>query len=127
MALKITFGNGKTYEVHNDTIVMPSGVANVRSRMEIHMAEDVMGVDEFINLMSDENNTMTMRHVATNDNGDVLYDFTYTYYIAVSQIGKKRCDVVDTQTGEASSEYHLVAVMEQLTYQEQKLKELGVL
>lgn len=127
MALKITFGNGKTYEVHNDTIVMPSGVANVRSRMEIHMAENAMKMDDFIALLSNEDNTMTMRHVKTDDEGKVIYDFTYTYYIAVSEIGKKRCDVVNVQTGEASSEYHLVAVMEQLTYQEQKLKELGVL
>ena len=127
MALNITFANGKTYEVLDNTVIYPSGSSNVHSRMEIHMAEDVMDLDSFVALMGDENATMTQRHVKTDDEGKVLYDYTYTYYIAVSEVGKKRCEVVNTQTGEVVSEYHLVAILEQLTYTEQKLRELGIM
>lgn len=122
--LMITFANGKTYPVHEDTTIYPSGNRNIRNRMEIHIAEDKITFDNFIALVSDEKATMTMRHTMTDDANKIIYDHTYTYYIALAEVGKRRCDVVNVETGEVRSEYHLVAVLEQLTETEQKLREL---
>ena len=38
--VKVTLKNGKEHDALNETVVYPSGNPNIRSRMEIHMAED---------------------------------------------------------------------------------------
>jgi hypothetical protein len=124
MSLNITFGNGKTYSVYDDTVIFPSNDVNVRNRMEIHMSEQIISLNDFITLMSDENATMTMRHVKTDTLNNVIYDNTYTYYILLAEIGKRRCDIVDVKTGTVRSAYHLVAVLEQPTAVEQELREI---
>ena len=129
MALNIYLG-GKEYAALDNTTVYPSSSANQRSRMEIHMAEDAMELEEFVALMGNEANTMNIRLEGYHmDEGEkvVDYDTAYTYFIVVSEVGKKRVDAVDNATGAVASEYHLVAVLEQLTYTEQKLHELGVI
>ena len=128
MALNIIFG-GKQYAALENTTVYPSGNANVRSRMEIHMAEDAMALEAFVALVSDEANTMNIRLVGWRDvegSPVVDYDTAYTYFVIVSEVGKKRVDTVDNATGAVTSEYHLVAVLEQLTYIEQQLHKLGL-
>lgn len=130
MALNIIFG-GKEYAALDNTTVYPSGSANTRSRMEVHMAEDAMELDAFVALMSNEANTMNIRLVGYHEDetaGVVVdYDTAYTYFVVVSEVGKKRVDAVDNATGAVASEFHLVAVLEQLTYIEQKLHELGAM
>lgn len=123
MALKIKLANGKDYEILDNTTVFPSGNTAVRSRMEIHMAEDAMTLDAFVALFSDDAKTKTI-HIINEEQGT---DITYTWYIAVSEIGKKRVDTVNHETGEVVSNLHLVAVLEQLTYIEQKLYEMGLM
>lgn len=130
MALTIILG-GREYAAHTDTTVYPSGSPNIRSRMELHMAEDAMSLEEFAALMGDETNTMTIRLVGyhENESGEKVtdYDTAYSSYTYLSQVGKKRVQAVDNATGAVSEEYHLVAVLEQLTYTEQKLRQLGVI
>lgn len=123
MALKIKLADSKEYEILTETTVFPSGTTAVRSRMEIHMSEDAMALDDFVALFSDNEKTKTM-HIINEEQGT---DIAYTWYIVVSEIGKKRVDTVNHGTGAVGSELHLVAVMEQLTYTEQKLYEMGLL
>ena len=125
MSLKIYMVGGE-YNALDDTIAYPSDSAQLRSRMEIHMAENEMSLDSFVKLMSNEEKTKTIRVVKRNNDNIVEYDNTYTYYIVPREIGKKMVDVVDHETGAARSEHHLVAVLEQLTYTEQKLYEMGI-
>ena len=95
------------------------------------MAEDAMDLAAFAALMGDEENTRSIHLVGYHEGemGEKVidYDTAYTCFIVVSEVGKKRVDVKDVATGAAESEMHLVAVLEQLTYTEQKLHELGVL
>lgn len=122
--LRITFANNITYTVHEDTVVYPWGGVNTRNKMEIHMPEEAMSLEDFIALVSNENNTVTMRHVSIDDRGKVVYDNTYQYYTVLAEVGKRRCDMIDLETGEVTSAFHLVAVLEQLSQTERKLLEL---
>ena len=123
MALKIKLADNKEYQILTETTVFPSGNTAVRSRMEIRMAEGAMPLDDFVALFSDGEKTKTMHII----NEEQETDITYTWYIAVSEIGKKRVDTVNHETGEVVSGLQLVAVVEQLTYIEQKLHGLGLL
>lgn len=127
MEIKVFLANNTEYSALEDTLVYPSGVSNVRNHMEIHFSDDSMSVEDFVALMSNPENLSTIRVVKSNDNGGVEYDNTYTHYVIPKVVGKKRIDKVDNNTAVVTSEYHLVAVIEQLTYIEQKLAELGVM
>lgn len=132
--LIMKFADNIEYEIHPDTTVYPSGNANVRSRMEVHMAEDAMTLADFEALMTDASKTGTVRIIETRtevgEDGEaveaLVRDDAYTAYTYVSRIGKERVDVVDHTTGATASEIHLVAVLEQLTYIEQQLAKLGL-
>ncbi|KJF41172.1 hypothetical protein TQ39_02925 [Ruthenibacterium lactatiformans] len=133
--LIITLKNGRKYDALNETVVYPSGSPNVRSRMEIHMAEDTMTAAEFEAAFMDETATaeIKMQGIADADDpgrgikkGDVLYDTLYQHYCLVASIGKKRVSKTDIATGQVVEEMHLVAELEQRTYIEQQLAALGL-
>lgn len=133
--VKVTLKNGKEYDALNETVVYPSGSPNVRSRMEIHMAEDAMTVAEFETAFMDETATVEikMQGIADADDpgrgikkGDILYDTLYQHYCLVASIGKKRVSKTDIATGQVVEEMHLVAELEQRTYIEQQLAALGL-
>ena len=129
MALTIILG-GREYAAHTDTTVYPSGNPGIRSRMEIHMPEGTMDLEDFALLMGDEAVTETIRLVGSHEEEGVTvvdYDTAYSNFTFLSEVGKKRIDTVEVQSGEAETQYHLVAVLEQLTYTEQKLRSLGVM
>lgn len=120
--LKIKLKNGDEYEVLTQTAVYPSGSPALRSRMEIHMAADAMGLEDFAALFGDAQQTAEL-HLVNTETGS---DMTYQNYSLVSSVGKQRVDETDYTTGASTSSLHLVAVLEQLTYIEQQLAALGI-
>ena len=122
MALKIKLKNGDEYEVLTQTAVYPSGSPALRSKMEIHMAADAMGLENFAALFGDAQQTAEIHLVNTETGSDVAYK----NYSLVASVGKQRVDETDYTTGASTSSLHLVAVLEQLTYIEQQLAALGI-
>lgn len=120
--LKIELTNSTEHEVLRETAVYPSNNPNLRSRMEIHMAENAMTSAEFEALLSNTANTGEIHIVNDATQSDIAY-FGYTL---ISSIGKKRVTTADITTGKTTDELHLVADLEQLTYTEQRLAELGL-
>ena len=120
--LKIKLKNSDEYEVLTQTAVYPSGSPALRSRMEIHMAADAMGLEDFAALFGDTQQTAELHLVNTETGSDV----TYKNYSLVSSVGKQRVDETDYTTGTSTSSLQLVVVLEQLTYIEQQLAALGV-
>ena len=120
--LKIKLKNSDEYEVLTQTAVYPSGSPALRSRMEIHMAADAMGLEDFAALFGDAQQTAELHLINTETGSDV----TYKNYSLVSSVGKQRVDETDYTTGASTSSLHLVAVLEQLTYIEQQLAALGI-
>ena len=121
MALKIKLKNGNEYEVLQQTVVYPSGSPALRSRMEIHMAADAMGLEDFAALFGDAQTSEL--HLINTETGS---DVTYKNYSLVASVGKQRVDETDYTTGTSTSSLQLVVVLEQLTYIEQQLAALGV-
>ena len=120
--LKIKLKNSDEYEVLTQTAVYPSGSPALRSRMEIHMAADAMGLEAFAALFGDGQKTAEL-HLVNAETGS---DVTYKNYSLVSSVGKQRVDETDYTTGASTNSLHLVAVLEQLTYIEQQLAALGI-
>lgn len=120
--IKIKLADNSEIEVLANTAVYPSMSASNRSRMEIHLAENAMALDDFETLFSNEAKTASI-HLINTENGS---DVTYSNYSIVASIGKKSVATVNYQTGATASEMHLVAELEQLTYIEQQLKALGI-
>lgn len=135
--LKIVFADKSEQEVLQRTTIYPSGSSAVRSRMELHLAGDAMGLEAFAALVGDEGKTRAMRLVETRpaaQDGEegaaaeetVVRENLYTGYTLPVQVGRQRVETVDHETGAVQQETHLVAVLEQLTYIEQQLAALGV-
>lgn len=124
--LKVTLKNGNEYELLEDTTVYPSGSPNARSRMEIHMGEDAMTAAEFEAAFMDEAATAEIRITKTGDGGDVAYECLYRHYCIVTSIGKKLVSTTSHETGETTEVMCLYVTLEQRTYVEQKLYEMGV-
>lgn len=126
--LKVTLKNGNEYELLEDTTVYPSGSPNARNRMEIHMSEDAMTAAEFEAAFMDEAATAEIRLTKTTDEDDpkIVFDTVYYHYCIASSIGKKIVFSVSNSTGEVTEKMCLSVVLEQRTYIEQKLYELGV-
>lgn len=124
--LKVTLKNGNEYELLEDTTVYPSGSPNARSRMEIHMGEDAMTTAEFEAAFMDESATDELRITKTGDGGDVAYECLYRHYCIVTSIGKKLVSTTSHETGETTEVMCLYVTLEQRTYVEQKLYEMGV-
>lgn len=121
--VKIKLSNGTEYEVLPVTAVYPSYSSNSRSRMEIHMPLDAMTDAEFITLFSDKDLTKKISIINTETDSNI----TYEGYNEPFSIGVSRYDTIVVATGEPVEEYHLVANLEQLTYQEadvRRMKEL---
>lgn len=124
--IKITLKNGKEYEVLDSTLVYPSGMSSVRSKIEIYLDESAMTLAELEKIFIDETATDEIRITKTREDGVVEYDNIYYHYCVVSSIGKKIVSSVSNSTGEVTEKMCLSVVLEQRTYIEQKLYELGV-
>lgn len=120
----IKLSNNNEYPVCStgdySTRVVPSGNANVRSKMYVYMSVDVMPLEEFIELFTNETNleSITLK--------DESFEHVYENYTIAQYVGKELVTEINPNTGEALQEYKLVARLEQLTYIEQKLKALGL-
>lgn len=125
--IKVTLKNGKEYEVLESTTVYPSGLPNVRSKMEIHIDKDAMTSDAFEKAFSDESVTDEIRITKTkDDDGSVVYEYLYQHYCIVTGIGKKLISTTSHETGETTETMCLYVTLEQRTYIEQKLYEMGI-
>ena len=124
--IKITLKNGKEYEVLDSTLVYPSGMSGVRNKMEIHLDESSMTLTELEKIFTDEKATDEIRVTKTREDKTVGYDNMYYHYCIASSIGKKIISSVSNSTGEVTEKMCLSVVLEQRTYIEQKLYELGV-
>lgn len=124
--IKITLKNGKEYEVLDSTLVYPSGMSSVRNKMEIHLDESSMTLAELEKIFTDEKATDEIRVTKTREDETVEYDNMYYHYCIASSIGKKIISSVSNSTGEVTEKMCLSVVLEQRTYIEQKLYELGV-
>lgn len=117
--LKIRLTDGAEYPVLENTAIYP-GASNVRSRFEIHMAQDAMSVGEFTALFTDESKTSEMHLVGNNT------DIAYFDYCIAASVGLRRVTATNVETGEPIVSLELVAELEQLTYIEKQLKTLGI-
>lgn len=124
--IKITLKNGKEYEVLNSTLVYPSGTPNIRNKMEIHIDESSISLAELEKIFTDEKSTDEIRMTSIKDDKTVEYDYLYQHYCIASNIGKKLISQVSNTTGEVTEKMCLFVVMEQRTYIEQKLYEMGI-
>lgn len=124
--IKVTLKNGKEYEVLEPTTVYPSGLPNVRSKMEIYIDESAMTLEALEKVFSDESATDELRITKTGDGGDVAYECLYRHYCIVTSIGKKLVSTTSHETGETTEVMCLCVTLEQRTYVEQKLYEMGV-
>ena len=120
---KLICGNGNTYEVHDETVCCPSGSANVRNYFEIYMPEKTMTFNQFEALCKNEEAMDTLR--LQDMEGDEI--LALSHYTVPAEIAKKRVALYNNQTGRPAEEVRLYARMEQLTYTEQKLAELGLM
>ena len=120
---KLICGNGNTYEVHDETVCCPSGSANVRNYFEIYMPEKTMTFNQFEALCKNEEAMDTLR--LQDMEGDEI--LALSHYTVPAEIAKKRVALYNNQTGRPAEEVRLYARMEQLTYTEQKLTELGLM
>ena len=120
---KLICENGNTYEVHDETVCCPSGSANVRNYFEIYMPEKTMTFNQFEALCKNEEAMDTLR--LQDMEGDEI--LALSHYTVPAEIAKKRVALYNNQTGRPAEEVRLYARMEQLTYTEQKLAELGLM
>ena len=120
---KLICGNGNSYEVYNETVCCPSESANVRNYFEIYMPEKTMTFNQFEALCKNEEAMDTLR--LQDMEGDEI--LALSHYTVPAEIAKKRVALYNNQTGRPAEEVRLYARMEQLTYTEQKLAELGLM
>ena len=120
---KLICGNGNTYEVHDETVCCPPGSANVWNYFEIYMPEKTMTFNQFEALCKNEEAMDTLR--LQDMEGDEI--LALSHYTVAAEIAKKRVALYNNQTGRPAEEVRLYARMEQLSYTEQKLAELGLM
>lgn len=124
--LKLIFADNTEQEILDQTTVYPSTNSFQRSRMEIHMPADAMGLEAFAALMSDPEKTKTLQICQTDEQGQLVRSTLYTAYTLPSRLGCERVETVNHTDAATTTETHLVAVLEQLTFIEQQLAALGV-
>lgn len=122
--LQIRMKNGETLPVIHPTAAYPSFSPSIRSYLEIHVADDEMTFDEFYTLMTDQ--AATGKMLLIDDDPENPYTNVYEYYTEATEVSRKKITSFSISTGAPIEETHLVARMEQLTYTERKLKELGL-
>lgn len=118
--LKVKMKDGKEYTVLPNTAVYPS-YSVARNRMEICMAEDAMTIDEFEKIFT-EDNTSEIHLIDTESKSDVAY-FNYSI---IASIGKQRKSSIAVESAQQVTSVELVVVLEQLSYLEIQLKNLGL-
>lgn len=112
--------NGNEYPVLPSTAVYPS-YSTARNRMEIRMAENAMAIGDFEKIFT-ESNTSEIHIIDTESKSDVAY-FNYS---VVASIGKQRTSTIAVESSQQVNTVELVVVLEQLTYLEVQLKNLGL-
>lgn len=122
--LQITMKNGELLPVIQPTAAYPSYSANQRNYLEIHIEDDEMTFDEFYALVT--NSVATEKMILVNDDPENPYTNIYEHYTEATEVSRKKITGFDASTGAPIEAIHLVARLEQLTYTERKLKELGL-
>lgn len=123
MTLTLLFADGTTQAALTDTTVYPSGNTSVRSYAEIHLAENAMSLAELETLFKDESKTSVIHYILEED-GVIRTDQVYENFVLLTEFGKKTINVVDSVTGMAREEIHLVVRLEQPTYNEQLIRQI---
>lgn len=120
----IIFNNKKTIQCCDETLCYPSNSANVRNYIEVWLPESAMTFEEFEALCKDESLTANIK-IQTKGEGNP--ESSFDLYDYPTEIGKKEYEIHDFSAGTTTKEMRLFARLEQLTYIERKLKELGLL
>lgn len=120
--------NEATYEVCNETVCYPSGSMNVRNHLELWLPEKTMTFNQFEALCK---NTEAMQRIVLKEpkpgKEDEYFEAVFEGYTLPVEIAKKLHTAYDANTGETITETRLFARMEQLTFIERKLAELGLM
>ena len=120
---KLICANQAPYDVCEETVCYPSGSANARNYLELWLPQDAMSFDEFEALCKNSA-AMASVHIQTADGAGVA---AFDGYTVPAEIAKKRFEQHNPATGETTQEMRLFARMEQLTFIERKLAELGLM
>lgn len=115
MVVELTFKNGNTIRLLEESAIVPSGDVYVRNKFEVH-APDV-DMTAFVLNFSDVENLDYMQFVAYSDDTTrrELFRHVLEHYTVVSSIGRKLIESTNPNTGAKQSVYHLYAVLEQPT------------
>lgn len=130
--LKLTLADKSEYEVLPQfTAVYPSFSANARNRMEIHMRENIMTLEQLDALFSDKKKTDTITLTEIDESvapNKVKHSLIYSKYNYVTSVGKEIVTIPNFTDASIPpvTETHLVVKLEQLTYTEQQLEALGI-
>ena len=118
MRLELTFKNGTTLIVSENSVIEPSGSLDVRNKLRV-FAPDV-NLPAFVSMFSDEENLDELLFVGyVDDTDDEIFRHELHHYTIVAELGKKHFESTDPATGEKISTYLLTAVLEQPTPIEQ--------
>ena len=116
MTQTLMFKNGDTLSILNESVLIPSGSVFVRNKFSVHVEDgDFMS---FLAAFSNTENLGEMLFTGLNDDGEVMFQHHLYNYNIVSDIGRKLIETTDTESGEVTKVYHLVAMLEQPTKSE---------
>lgn len=116
MTQTLMFKNGDTLSILNESVLIPSGSVFVRNKFSVHVEDgDFMS---FLTAFSNTENLGEMLFTGLNDDGEVMFQHHLYNYNIVSDIGRKLIETTNTETGEVTKVYHLVAMLEQPTKSE---------
>lgn len=116
MTQTLMFKNGDTLSILNESVLIPSGSVFVRNKFSVHVEDgDFMS---FLTAFSNTENLGEMLFTGLNDDGEVMFQHHLYNYNIVSDIGRKLIETTNTETGEVTKTYHLVAMLEQPTKSE---------
>lgn len=113
MRYELTFNDGSSIALLEDSVIEPSNSIYVRNRLRLHVIDG--NVASFVSVFDDKTKIEHMIFKAFYDEGELAYSYDLEYYTIVADVGRKLIQTVDSQTGIVSSVYHLVAILEQPT------------
>lgn len=117
----------KIYNVHDETIIYPSGSPAIRNKLEVHMNPSEITQEEFEGIFANKKDLKEIKLREYNDSGEQLYESVCEEYTELLSIGKKRIDTMDPLSGKTTSEVHYVAELEQPLYIERLANEVEAL
>lgn len=114
MRLELTFKNGNTIVLADNSAIEVSGSLYARNKFRVYAPD--AGVASFFTYFSDPENLDEMLFIGYADNtDDVLFRQELAHYTIVAEIGRKLFESTNPNTGDKISSYQMYAVIEQPT------------